>query len=288
MEVHGMKIRTVVVPVILIVLLGWSAGCGQPNAPETTATPAATTTLPAIVGYLPSDFISSLGTGVNDDFLLAELNLAPGALPAGLYRYGVADRPGVVCEIELADFHESTLVIRSAVLVEGAKRTTLFEPVPDQAGLADFQIVINGKGLGLGPLTESALLDWNGPPLSTETIRMTDETRGEHWVKTLAYDGQLIRCIQLDGAADKNTWYVMLITSSSPATATPRGLRVGLGYREVIRLLGTGDFLLTPDAWLAPSIIRVEKWSGDGETGQMDLTFEKGLLKTIQIDALEP
>lgn len=294
---------------ILMICMSCTFGCSRNDTTESSQIPSDTsaaqtkesstgnittsnsTSEPTSSAILSREIIASLGTGIRAEVLFAKVGLQAVEIIPGHYRFSIANDPTKLCDILIVDYFGSPVIQSGSILEKGTSRE-LFKPVPDVNTIDDSQFIINGKSVSaIHAIGEDELFSILGEPESQEiTTVSAGDGMGKYKVNKLIYPGLLITWRQPEDTENTSQWFIIQITSTDSRFSTPRGLVVGMQYTEVMRLLGTGDFLLLPDDLPFPANMEVEKMdeANTGEFYVMNLQFNEGKLSAITISFTGP
>ena len=228
--------------------------------------------------------MTALGSGTQADILWVTAGLLSTLPSEGNYRFRIEGSTDQFCDIEIVE-RRGAHVIQQASFSDQKQTVVLFRPVPDKIAIKDFQIVVHGRNLGLDQREEEDLQDLLGQPLTVKIETVTDEERGKCRIKTAVYQGLQLVLLQLENTAQPARWGVIRLTSTVPAYTTPRGLKIGMSYPEVLRMLGTGEFNIYPDNLPNPQRVEINKMdlANDGEYAEAYLLFSAGRLSSIEL-----
>lgn len=258
-------------------------------------TTCASTALP-LQGVISSQMVEALCTGIKANSFMREVGLPSDHITAGIYLFQINDGSGDICEVEIGWYRgriDSTLITKSASLIKNdGNRILIFDSVLDSIPVNDFQFDIAGSIIKIGQMkSETELLALIGKPLKTQISENEAEGFGEIRIKTLFYSELQIVLMQQTNSKDKNLWRIQTIICSDPNFSTPRGLKIGLDLDSVIKMIGTGEFLISFDALQDPINLTLEKWDNESDSlfwFEIDLTFNKNILSDIEIHTVDP
>ena len=276
------------------------AGCDVYAIPGFTKTDSSTPTGPGQVseasqypytsvpvGTLPLDLIGSLGTGLQADIVFAMAGLDASQTPPGRYRFLFAENHEIICELQIVR-RSDDLVLLTGIQSDVTGHKLLFSPKPDDQSIDDFQINSGSLNLDVGEYYQESILRRSlGEPLrvAESTEGSTDSKTVNHRSKTLYYRDLTIDLRQDLEPAYSDFWLIVQVSCTSPDFSTPRGLAVGVNYQEALGLLGTGDFILNPDALPTPARLSINKadQTNDGANKQIELMMRDGKIYMISI-----
>lgn len=234
------RIASAVALLVLALLAGSVAGPSgglvtAATATSPTATPSAIQTLPDwILKYIAVDVSVSSIYGI----------MGYGSVTLGDAEYRLSG--GGTVRFEYSD-RVQDMPIFSRIQVEGKPDVV---PVHDAKPVDDFRIPLGG-GLALAPhdeVTVQRLTDVLGDPVNDVTTvndSLFEEPRSLE--RHLDFIGVEVTLRQPVEGSDKSRWSVAGIEFSTPAYASPRGLKVGMALAEVQRRFGTDEMSMYVD-----------------------------------------
>lgn len=272
-------VRILLMTAFLICQILTAAGCV--TQPSSDTAPSAQEQ--HIAGSLPDSVIRLLGSGFSASKVFLLAGLSTDSITAGHYRFSVNGNKQTICDLQII-VNNGTPVIKTAIISDAAGHKLMFSPVPDSRDINDYQVARNGKVISLGSFwREDTLVEVLGEPL--EILRRSDEVSGTISL-TYVFDGLTLGFSQPNEAADPDNWLLNAITCSANDYASPRGLQPGLSYREVISLLGTGDFIVCPDQLPYPTRLTVCKTTVNNGS-HIELTVENQIVTAITLSLSE-
>lgn len=239
---------------------------------------------PTPVAAISREVMAALGSGTQADIVWVTAGLLSILPSEGNYRFRIEGSTDQFCDVVIVE-RKGAHVIQQASFVDKKQSAVLFNPVPDKKAIKDFQIVVSGQNLGLDQIDDADLLNLLGQPQTVKIETVSDEERGQCKIKTATYQGLEIVLLQLAGTEHPSQWGVIRLTSTDPAYMTTRGLKIGMAYPEVLRLLGTGEFNIYPDDLPNPQRVEINKTdlANDGEYAEIYLLFSAGRLSSIEL-----
>lgn len=291
------KIITVFLTLLLILLI--SSGCdlvdvlglgitgiGAGNLPEASSTVIQSTGANGTVGTLPLSVIESLGSGYEADMILEMAGLNASTAETGQYRFLAREDQNVTLELKVVR-QSGDLVILTAIQSDQSGHKLLFSPNPDAQPIDDFLIKSGDLNLDVGEYYQQSVL-WTalGDPIRVDSsTEATAVETVQRRLKTLYYIDLTIDLWQPSDPEYPDIWLISQINCTNSGYISPRGLAVGLTYQEVLKMLGTGDFIIYPDRLPAPTRLLVTKNDpvNEGTDKQIELILKDGVVTLISI-----
>jgi hypothetical protein len=237
-------------------------------------------------GSLPQTVINSLGTGFQADNILAMAGVQVSQTAAGHYRIYVTENREIICDLQVIE-HAGIRILKTAIQNDITGHKLLFAPTPDSQVIDDFQLIAGNLILKTGASgLEANLLQDLGKPLRTGTeIENSISGQGEYLVRTFSYRDLTVELTQKANTPASTVWQIGRITCTNANFISQRGLKTGLSYKAVLKMFGTGDFILRPDILPVPASLVIMKVDdvNSGITRQMELFFEDDIVSSISI-----
>jgi hypothetical protein len=246
----------------------------QPSAATTSSTINVPTPTPepTPIAIMPVDILDSLGTGLSADLVWGTLGLSPMPQSGKIYRFQIGNSSDLFCDLEIFE-NRDTHIIKTASTIHNGVATLLFKPIPDITYIDDFQIIFHDEKIGLGHTDDLTIQNKLGEPQSAETKIVTDET-GRFRIRTLFYNGLEIRLLQSPTTTTPNEWTLFQLTVRNSEYKTARGIKTGMTYSAVMRLLGTGEIDIYPDPLLNPVNMGFIKHDTDHLSSDKDVNIK--------------
>ena len=207
-------------------------------------------------------------------------------ISAGRFRFSIAEDPGAICELQIVR-HAGDFVLQTAFQSDAVGHKLLFSPRSDPIPINDFQMIYDTMIMDVGSYNQQSVLEqFFGVPQQIESSTASSiDTALQHRFMTLHYHDLTIVLRQPIESANPDYWLVNQISITSSEFVTPRGITVGLGYRDVLIILGTGEFSIIPDDLPRPTrlIIKKDDLANDGANKHMELTLKDDRVFMISI-----
>jgi hypothetical protein len=221
-------------------------------------------------GSLPQTVINSLGTGFQADNILAMAGVQVSQTAAGHYRIYVTENREIICDLQVIE-HAGIRILKTAIQNDITGHKLLFAPTPDSQVIDDFQLIAGNLILKTGA--------------SGLEANLLQDLQGEYLVRTFSYRDLTVELTQKANTPASTVWQIGRITCTNANFISQRGLKTGLSYKAVLKMFGTGDFILRPDILPVPASLVIMKVDdvNSGITRQMELFFEDDIVSSISI-----
>jgi hypothetical protein len=209
--------------------------------PTQTPTPAASATPTPASPTLSRAVVDRIGVGLHAEMIGWYAGIEPTDPPAPYPTEYAIEEGGVLRLSYATGLGDIPFVMSFEILGSTADRSVRARP--DAEPVRDFALEVSANVVGLhDAVSATAVLERFGPPLEDKTEAAVDEFGPR---RTICFETFSVMLYQGPSAPDPDLWGVWTVSTTSPDAMTPRGLKVGMTYLEVIGELGTGDLQYT-------------------------------------------
>ena len=249
------------------------------STPEPTPTPA----LPAL-SRAAADLI---GVGLRG-YVVFQLTSTPYTVYSHFIKACAIKEGGNISFVYNQDSEDGGI---SSFTITDRNGTRTVDAIPDPKPVPDFGITKGDFSMYLdGTVSATELISAFGSPSSDNTEDRNAEGFGNIRLRTIQFSYLSVLLYQQQSTTTPDSWSLWTATATAADIATPRGLKVGLDVKEVVDLLGTGDFGYYIDTY--PDITQMYIVKKDAapevEYESMTLGFKDGKISAIEMDFLAP